>query len=381
MLVDEDFMEDRHFKEFFFKDCTWCHGGNDTVDTRALAHIDMDPTPSSPDNELCAGGCHGSATELFHTGLHYDNRGLVHPAYSPIATRSDPSQTEVVEEALGNHCSGCHTKACGDCHISRPQYSGGGFVKGHVFYKTPKPTSNCTGCHGSRIEKEMLAKGGEDINGDPITTVADVHWNPNAMTCEACHQGHQDQTYVNHRYDQANSPRCENCHQDQVEDSENDMHAVHAVADSGVPMLQCQVCHSQPYNNCSGCHLKKTDEGTCYFELDKSWFDFKIGRNHLKDALRPYDYVVLRHVPVSRDTFEFYGENLLSNFDALPTWKYATPHNILKEIKVDGDPQPLPQVNGCDACHGHPEWFLTADDVDPDEMEANASVIVESPPE
>jgi len=381
VLVDEGFLDDRHCKEFFFKDCTWCHGGDGSRETRALAHEGMAPAPSFPDNELCGGACHGEETAAFHTGLHYDTRGITHPKYSQVGKRADVSKIGLVEEALTNHCSGCHTKACGDCHISRPLYSGGGFVKGHLFYATPKPTSNCTGCHGSRIEKEMLAKGGEDINGDPVTTVADVHWNPNAMSCDACHEGHQDLTYVDHRYDQPNPPRCEGCHQEQVEESDNEMHAIHAVADSGAPLLQCQICHSQRYNNCRGCHVKKSDDGVCYYDLDQSWFDFRIGRNPIKDVARPYDYVVLRHVPVERDTFVYYGDELLTNFDVLPTWKYATPHNVVKEIKVAGEPQPLPQANGCDGCHGHPELFLTADAVDPDELEANASVIVESIPD
>ena len=337
--------------------------------------------PSTPDNELCAGACHGEETELFHTGLHYDTRGITHPKYSQIGKRADVSKLELVEEALTNHCSGCHTTGCGECHISRPVSTGGGFIKGHVFNKTPKATTNCTGCHGSRIEKEMLAKGGEDINGDPVETVADVHWNPNAMTCDACHSGHaEDLTYVDYRYDQPNPPRCEDCHQDQVEDESIQMHSIHAVAGSGAPLLQCQICHSQPYNNCNGCHVKKSDEGSCYFELDKSWFDFKIGKNPLKDVTRPYDFVLLRHVPVARDTFQFYGDDLLTNFNVLPTWKYATPHNILKEIKVGTETQPLPQVDGCDGCHGHAELFLTEGVVETDELEANAPVIVDSVP-
>ena len=55
------------------------------------------------------------------------------------------------------------------------------------------------------------------------------------------------------------------------------------------------------------------------------------------------------------------------HFDALPTWKYATPHNIQRNT---------PQNQECNNCHGQTDLFLTADDVDPDELEANKDVIV-----
>lgn len=385
VLVSEDFLADRHFAEFFFSDCTWCHGGDDSAEARAEAHEGMDPYPSLADSEMCGGACHGDETEKFHTGLHYDNRGIVHPERSQVALRAGGETLPAVQEALGNHCSNCHTKVCGDCHISRPRYSEGGFVKGHVFYSTPKATLNCTGCHGSRIEKEMLAKGGLDFEGEVVDTKYDVHWNPNAMSCEECHGGHDaDLTGVYHRYDRPDAPRCEDCHLQQIAAAGNQMHAVHALAGGEAPLLQCQVCHSQPYNNCRGCHLEQSEEGSCYFELDKSWLDFRIGKNPLKSEQRPYDYVVLRHVPIDRDTFSNYGDDLLTSFDALPTWKYATPHNVIKEIDVDGEPQPPPQARGCNGCHGHPELFLTAEvveQVDSDELEANSDVIVDSIPE
>ncbi|MFO7679356.1 MAG: hypothetical protein R6X34_04845 [Chloroflexota bacterium] len=55
----------------------------------------------------------------------------------------------------------------------------------------------------------------------------------------------------------------------------------------------------------------------------------------------------------------------------LPTWTYTTPHNIQRET---------PQTESCDACHGNADLFLTADQVKPEELEANLSVIMESVP-
>jgi hypothetical protein len=111
--------------------------------------------------------------------------------------------------------------------------------------------------------------------------------------------------------------------------------------------------------------------GLVYFKTDKSQMTFKIGRNTLKSEDRPWDYVLVRHIPVVPDTFAFYGEDLLPTFDNVPTWKYATPHNIQRVT---------PQNQSCESCHDNPELFLTEDDVDPQERRANAAVIVDTVP-
>jgi thiosulfate/3-mercaptopyruvate sulfurtransferase len=99
--------------------------------------------------------------------------------------------------------------------------------------------------------------------------------------------------------------------------------------------------------------------------------DFKIGRNPLRSEDRPWAYVLVRHVPVARDTFGFYGEGLLPEFADQPTWKYATPHNIQRET---------PQNQSCECCHCNEDLFLMADDVAADEIAANANVIVSEIP-
>lgn len=80
----------------------------------------------------------------------------------------------------------------------------------------------------------------------------------------------------------------------------------------------------------------------------------------------------VRHVPVDPDSFAYYGENLLSNFDDQPTWHYTTPHNIQRET---------PQTESCSSYHGNEALFLTAEKVKPEELEANRSVIVETIPD
>ncbi len=380
--IAEEFLADRHFVEFFNSDCKACHGGVEPAPTRAEAHIDLVAAPSYPDGQLCT-NCHGQQVDDYHTSLHFENRGLYDIQHGQVAQRANPEMLAELEEGMTNHCTGCHVKACGDCHISRPHLNKKGFVAGHVFFKTPKATKNCTGCHGARVEKEMLAKGGEDIEGNDVFVVADVHWNPNAMTCDACHLGHGDQSGVYHRYDVTDGPTCEGCHPGVNTDSANAMHATHANPAGDNPLLQCHVCHSQPYNNCRSCHVFINEDEQKTFDCAKSWFQFKIGKNYLKSAKRPYDYVVVRHIPVDPDTFAYYGDDILSNFDAVPTWKYATPHNVIRQIKLPGDDEAdsPPQARSCNSCHGHEELFLGSGDLDPAEVAANALVVVTDIPQ
>jgi thiosulfate/3-mercaptopyruvate sulfurtransferase len=111
--------------------------------------------------------------------------------------------------------------------------------------------------------------------------------------------------------------------------------------------------------------------GNPFFATDGSYLTFMIGLNPLESYDRPYEYVTLRHVPIAKDSYAFYGDNLLPNFDALPTWVYTTPHNIQRNT---------PQTESCDACHGNADLFLTADKVYPEELNANLPVIVNTIP-
>jgi thiosulfate/3-mercaptopyruvate sulfurtransferase len=95
--------------------------------------------------------------------------------------------------------------------------------------------------------------------------------------------------------------------------------------------------------------------------------NFKIGINPLQSGKRPENFVTVRHVPVSRNTFKYYSNIKLSKFNDLPTWKLATPHNIRRQT---------PQNKSCNACHGNDQLFLGKKDVRPDYFEANKKVIV-----
>lgn len=334
--------------------CVDCHGGQN-VDDMDAAHDGMVGDPSEGENAVC-GECHYEHAPLQAGSLHSTLAGYE----TVLLARWDPAQTDVIGTVMENHCVNCHA-SCGQCHVSQPASVGGGLIDNHAFKQTPSMTRNCTGCHGSRVKDEYTGRN------EGYTS--DVHLRTGRMACVDCHTGaemHGVDVEGAHRYDGVQTPACEDCHQDAVEDQENEYHAVHG------DTLSCQVCHSISYKNCYNCHVQQSEDGVPYYEIDESEMGFYIGLNPRVSEERPYKYVPLRHVPVSPTSFEYYGENLLANFDALPTWTYATPHNIQLQT---------PQTESCEACHENAEIFLTADKVRPEELDANQPVIVEEIPE
>lgn len=351
--------------------CTDCHAGEAIAGDKETAHAGLIGRPSS-DAETACGECHPDVVAMEENSLHSNLTGY----WTVLDARSVPENYDQLNTMFNNHCYRCHT-TCGDCHVSQPFNAGGGFVDGHVFNAKPSMTQNCTACHGSRVGNEYLGKN--------EGYMADVHFRQGRMVCTDCHTGHEmhgqpaqcTECHIgpeamsippaDHRYDGVQSPRCETCHvtaatgQDGIE-----MHAQHGGD------LSCQVCHSITYTSCDGCHVAISEKsGNPFFETEATYMTFYIGRNPLKSYDRPYEFVPVRHVPVAQTSFEFYGANLLPNFDALPNWAYTTPHNIQRDT---------PQNASCNSCHGVADLFLTADKVAEDELNANAGVIIETIP-
>ena len=144
--------------------------------------------------------------------------------------------------------------------------------------------------------------------------------------------------------------------------------------------LACQVCHSQKYKNCYQCHVAKPGSPVAHGLKMPSEIDFKIGRNPIKSDVHPWDFVLLRHIPISPDTYLEYGIDL-PEYMSLPTWKYTSPHNIQKNT---------PQTESCGSCHGKSNLFLTEGFIlvktatgamDEEETEANAEVVVNKVPD
>jgi len=351
-LNDEGFLATYHAR----LGCIACHGGTGGTDDMEAAHEGM---VRDPDPEQTCELCHAEITQAHVESLHYDLQGYL----TVLAERSDDEHWPQLMEAYDDQCTSCHA-SCGQCHVSRPTSADGGLISGHAFREIPPMNLTCTGCHGSRIEDEYKGRNEREEGG---RYPADVHYNPGGMACFACHSAdemHGTLGDFDHRYDGPATPSCtgEGCHEDVAPGDGIEQHdEVH------LDRLACQVCHSVDYKNCYNCHVQLSEDGVPFFRTDPSQMMFRIGRNPIRSAERPWDYVLLRHVPVARDTFSYYGEDLLSNFDARPTWTYATPHNIQRQT---------PQNSSCDACHGNAGIFLTPDDVNPDELEANRNVIV-----
>ncbi|HSO11212.1 MAG TPA: cytochrome c3 family protein [Anaerolineales bacterium] len=356
-LVDnEKFSQTTHGKQT----CTDCHNGVQSAD-KDDAHEGLIASPSAQPDKYC-GECHEEQTTTYPFALHSTQEGY----WTAINARSVPENHPALEEMFGNHCASCHT-TCGECHVSQPKNVGGGLFTGHVFEKTPPMTRSCTACHGSRVGNEFLGKN-EGFPGD-------VHFREARMNCVKCHEGadlHGSATDAanadTHRYAGTEDPECVDCHPTTLPGGdENPMHQSHG------DNLSCQVCHSITYTSCDGCHVAISQKsGNPFFETEATYSTFLIGRNPNPTEERPYKYVPVRHVPIAATSYQFYGENLLPNFDVLPTWMYATPHNIQRNT---------PQNASCEACHaGDGAIFLTADKIKAEEMQANSAVIVESLP-
>jgi len=367
VLIDtENYSDDVHS----YIPCQDCHEGEQSSD-KTDAHDGLQPHPSEDPARAC-GDCHPDVLASHDTNLHANLDGY----WTVLDARSEPEDHENLEGMFSNHCNDCHA-TCGECHVSQPRLVGSGFIDGHVFNETPSMTRNCTACHGSRVGNEYLGKH-EGVNPD-------VHFRQGRMSCvdchtgdamhgepdqcESCHEGPEAESIAppDHRYDGAQVPSCESCHMTvALGQDEYEMHTAH----SGD--LSCQVCHSAEYTSCDGCHVEVSETtGNPFFKTDDSYLQVMIGKNPRQSYDRPYDYVTLRHVPIAHDSFEFYGDDLLKNFDALPTWTYTTPHNIQRIT---------PQAETCESCHGNADLFLTADKVDPVELEANRDVIMDMIP-
>lgn len=351
IYVDSEFAEDENHGEM---GCEECHGGDPSEPDWKKAHVGVVKDPSYPDPTDTCGACHEDIAEHYQSSLHIS----LAPFKKIIDARAsgDPAVYEKVNAAREAHCTSCHS-SCGQCHVSRPDAVEGGLLESHLFQRRPPMHTVCTACHGSRIEKEYMGKN----KGIP----PDVH-KKKYFKCSKCHTAdemHGDGKDYANRYEVENAPKCLDCHETiyAADGENNEQHQQHK------DRVSCQVCHAMPYKNCTSCHFGRDKQGLKYFKTEASTMDFKIGLNPLQSQRRPEKYVTLRHVPVDRDSFKFYVENGLTNFDSLPTWKMATPHNIQRKT---------PQNASCNACHGKASLFLLEKDVVPEYLNANRTVIV-----
>lgn len=353
VYVDPEFLADENHGEL---GCEACHGGDPAATTYEAAHAGVVRDPSYPDAMQVCGDCHDDIAARAGASLHVTLAG--YDRVVKARATADPAAHATLAQAQARHCDSCHS-SCGQCHVSRPASVGGGLLAAHVFARRPPVQQTCTACHGSRVKQEYF---GDNEGAEP-----DVH-RSKYMGCERCHgaaEMHGTEEAAPHRYAVANAPRCVDCHEAIYgTDADNaDTHDTHR------DLVTCQVCHAQPYKHCASCHVGTDESGLAYFKTARSWLDFRIGLNPLRSERHPETFALVRHVPVDRETFAFYGEGLLGNFDALPTWKFATPHTILRKTA---------QNAACDNCHGNAALFLREADVAAEERDANRAVIVPS---
>ena len=331
-------------------DCENCHGGNPAAKDKNTAHLGLEPQPSMNNPIDACGDCHEEITATAPDSLH----ATLAPFKSMLEQRSDPAKWDVIDTARERHCGYCHT-SCGGCHVSRPGNVGSGFVNGHVFNKRPDLLNQCTACHGSRVGNEYLGKRGQ----------GDVHAVKASMGCIACHAADEMHAAapdsIKDRYHLNEQVRCADCHQDLQHGSIRD-HNIH------IGKVQCQVCHSQTYTNCYSCHTGTDEEGLPFFVNERDVEKMKIGLNYEKDAPgADYNFMLVRRVPASPGLFDHYVKDALSSFDAIPTWKRTSPHNILRKTW---------QTATCNHCHGNRELYLSESDLLDYEKAANRPVIV-----
>ncbi|MCK9208333.1 MAG: hypothetical protein M0P66_14575 [Salinivirgaceae bacterium] len=292
--------------------CVSCHNGTDKTDDKQLAHSgNFISHPSALADEKCA-TCHQTIVNNFQTSIH-NGTGQKRK----VTIRSGLNGPEDFDklpahqiEGYTNNCATCHG-TCGNCHVVRPPIGGGGLANGHNFNKTPDMLNVCVTCHVSR--------GGHAYLGVASGTKPDVHLTQNGYTCLNCHNGdelHGDGNLVEQRYAYTELPTCDKCHTGIQ--TVNTYHTVH------YGDFNCQVCHSQDYNNCGSCHIHGDGARV------PSYLGFKIASNPLPDIKEGFDFTLVRRTLTAPDNWAKYGVDEYANFDAFPTYNYTSPHNLLR---------------------------------------------------
>ncbi|MDX1268131.1 MAG: hypothetical protein R3311_12280, partial [Oceanisphaera sp.] len=334
--------------------CTVCHGGDPQSHDWQTAHTGLVKDPTWPSPEQACGECHAEIAATAVNGLHY----TIAPLGRAVEERMGTAPLKVrsaLEQACQKHCSQCHA-SCGQCHVSRPDYVGGGFLAQHRFQKTPPMDTTCASCHGGRVFGEFT--------GLNAKVPADTHFADAEMTCRDCHGAdrmHAAAEGASSRFEAPARPRCENCHPADAPGAASQVHQTHR------QKLACQVCHAGAVKHCFGCHVGTDGQGLAYYKCRQTVLDFKIGRNPAPSPERPFNFTVVRHVPVAPDTFAYYAPSALTRFDACPTWKPSAPHTIQRRT---------PQNRTCNSCHGNRRLFLAPADLAPGEGPANRGVYV-----
>jgi hypothetical protein len=288
-------------------ECVVCHAGVGQTSDKHVAHSGSFVKSPSTRPDVC-GHCHYEMVP-FYNSLHRQGWGQKNSQIARAGVKSFEELPAGMQAGYEQNCATCHASTCGDCHVTRPSAGGGGLLNGHAF-RSPDMRDNCTACHSSR--------GGHAYFGVRVGTKADVHLTKAGFTCTSCHtkaELHGDRRIYEHRYEVRNLPTCAGCHGEMGD--LNEYHSAH------LEELSCHTCHSQNYNSCGSCHVGGDGARVGAHQ------SYKIALNPLPD-IRPYRLALVRRTAAAPDSWSEYGVPVLADFDARPTFNYATPHNILR---------------------------------------------------
>lgn len=337
--------------------CVACHNGVEPANDKKAAHSgDFVASPSHDPEKYC-GSCHQSIASTDKYNLHTQGSGQKEMVAQRSGFPSYEHFPEQLKTGYDKNCGKCHS-SCGECHVMRPRQAGGGFLAAHNFERSPDMRLNCTACHSARVANAYF--------GESFGTKPDVHYlkipGGRCTNCHTASEMHGGSTPVNQRYKYSKLPKCENCHGDKSKT--NTFHSVHW------DNISCQTCHSQTYQNCSSCHV-----GTGV--RNGPYMGFKIGRNAMPQTKR-FKYVVVRNAPYAPDTWSNYGIPTAANFDAAPTFKLASPHNIQRWTERTTVESGKPCFDACHIIDGrNKQWYLFESDLKAWEVNANRSVVVD----
>lgn len=344
VLVKEEFLKTAHGKIA----CSKCHKGDPAADTPEAAHRGMVTDPTINEAVEVCGSCHQEITQTASQSSH----ASLGTSLAALRARCSDEQWQTLnKDAIGQQCSTCHSASCGSCHVSRPRVNGSGLMAGHIFQKRPDYVYQCAACHTQPVVDDFTGKSSR----------GDIHY-LKGKVCVDCHGGkevHASAAKSTNRYALPERTRCTDCHSDLAKSTacNNELHK---------GAVDCTVCHSQAYENCTSCHMGVDQDKLAYSQSGTQYNSFKIGINSEQSEGQPR-FVLVRQIPVRADSFSHYLKENLKNFQQGETFKRSVVHNIQRQTWQNAH---------CNHCHGQKNLFLTEQDVPKVDRTVNQKVIV-----
>ena len=311
--------------------CAGCHSGQSPVaeatDANAMsaAHQGLVRDPSVDPQLGCGGGlCHGDIARRHLTSIHrqgWGEKAQLALRYGGAGYSYSNAPVELSSGFEANRL--LQSATCGQCHISRPIVTGGGFAGSatggnHQFIRKPNIDFTCTACHSNTV--------GIEWRGELASETPDLH-ESFGFTCQTCHtedfhgagSSDADLTSV---YDVEGIASCYTpCHVNDA--TKNIFHEKHWAGQGSESGLSCYVCHGQA--------IKHFESGYVS-DYTQTYEAFKIGFNpNYQQADQHHSnekWSVVRHTPVTRDAYSEWGISALPYFDEVPTYQRTSPHNL-----------------------------------------------------